>query len=37
MKWMVGNGQTIQVWEDHWIPRGLLRSRIVGPLMPNEE
>ena len=37
MKWIVGDGQTIQVWEDHWIPGGLLRSRIEGPLMPNEE
>ena len=37
MKWILGDGQTIWVWEDHWIPSGSLRSRIEGPLMPNEE
>ena len=37
MKWVLGDGHTIRVWEDHRIPGGLLRSRIEGPLMPNEE
>lgn len=37
MKWILGDGQNIQVWEDHWIPGGTLHSRIEGPLMPNEE
>ena len=37
MKWILGDGQTIRVWEDHWIPGDSLRSRIEGPLMPNEE
>ena len=36
MRWILGDGQTIQVWEDHWIPKGTLQSHIVGPLMPNE-
>ena len=33
----IRDGHTILVWEDHRIPGGLLRSRIEGPLMPNEE
>lgn len=33
MKWIVGDGHTIRIWEDHWFPRGTLRSRIAGPLM----
>ena len=37
MKWIIGDGQTIRVWEDHWIPGGPFRSCIGGPLMPNEE
>ena len=36
MKWIIGDGQTIRVWEDHWIPSDSLRSRIVDLLMPNE-
>ena len=27
----------MMVWDDHWIPRGTLRSRIARPLMQNEE
>ena len=37
MKWILGDGQHIQVWQDNWIPGGTLQSRIVGPLLPNEE
>ena len=37
MKWILGDGQTICVWEDHWILGGPLRSYIHGPLLPNEE
>ena len=37
MKWIIGDGQTIRVWKDHWIPGGPFRSCIGGPLMPNEE
>lgn len=36
-KWIIGDGQTIRVWKDHWIPGCSLRSHIVGLLMPNEE
>ena len=37
MKWILGDGQTIRMWDDHQIPRGTLWSRIEGPLMQNEE
>ena len=37
MRWILGDGQTIRIWADHWIPGGTLRSRIAGPLMPHEE
>ena len=37
MRWILRDGQTIRVWEDLWIPRGMLRSRIARPLLPNEE
>ena len=37
MRWILGDGQTIRVWGDHWILGDTLRSRIAGPLMPNEE
>ena len=37
MKWIVGDRQTMTVWDDHWIPRGTLWSRIARPLMQNEE
>ena len=37
MKWILRDGQTIQVLEDHWISSSPLRSLIKGPLMPNED
>lgn len=37
MKWIVGDGQTISVWDDHWIRGGTLCSRIKGPFMLNDE
>lgn len=37
MQWIVGDGQTIRMWEDNWIPGGTLRRSIEGPLMQNEE
>ena len=38
MKWMIGDGHNIRIWEDHWIPGAhALRSRIASPLMRNEE
>ena len=37
MKWIEGDGQTIRVWDDHWLLRGTFHSRIEGPLMQNDE
>ncbi|XP_050285253.1 uncharacterized protein LOC126724867 [Quercus robur] len=37
MKWIIGDGHNIRIWEDHCIPGGTLRSHIAGPLMWNEE
>ncbi|KAL0009804.1 hypothetical protein SO802_004912 [Lithocarpus litseifolius] len=37
MKWIIGDGHNIKIWEDHWIPGGKLDSRIAGSLMRNEE
>lgn len=37
MKWIVGDGQTIQIWKDPWLPKGTLRSYIEGPLLLHDE
>lgn len=37
MKWVLGDEQTIYVWEDHWILGGPLQSYIYGPFLPNEK
>lgn len=37
MKWIIGDGHNIRIWEDHCIPGGTLRSHIAGSLMWNEE
>ena len=37
MKWIVGDGQTINVWQDSWLPGDTLRRHIVGPLLLSEE
>ena len=37
MRWVVGDGQTIRSWKDHWLPNGSLRSYIEGPLLPQDE
>ena len=37
MRWFVGDGQTIRVWQDHWLPNGSLREYIEGPLPRQEE
>ena len=34
MRWVVGDGQTIRIWQDHWLPNGSLRSYIEGPFLP---
>lgn len=34
---IIGDNQSIRVWDNHWILGGTLQSLIEGPLMPNEE
>ena len=36
LKWIVGNGQNIKFWIDHWITLGLVCSLIQGPLLQHE-
>ena len=37
MSWIVGNGNTIRIWTDSWLPHGSLRSYIEGPINLHEE
>ena len=37
MRWVVGDGWTIRIWQDHWLPNGSLCNYIEGPLLPQEE
>ena len=37
MRWFVGDGHSIRVWQDHWLPNGSLREYIEGPLPHQEE
>ena len=37
MKWIVGDGQTINVWQDNWLFGDTLRCRISRPLSLSEE
>ena len=37
MSWIVGNGQTIRIWKDPWLPHSSLRNYIEGPLLPHNE
>ena len=37
LKWSVKNGETVKVWADFWLPTGVLRSLIEGPLNRNED
>ena len=37
MSWIVGNGNTICIWTDFWLPHGSLRSYIEGPINLHEE
>ena len=32
MRWIVGDGLSIRVWQDHWLPNGSLHEYIEGPL-----
>ena len=37
MTWIVGDGQTIRIWQDSWLPNGSLRNYIAGPLLLHDE
>ena len=37
MRWYIGDGQTIQIWQDPWLPNGTLHSYIEGLLLPHED
>lgn len=37
LKWFVQNGESIKLWKDFWLPNGILRNLIQGPLTREEE
>ena len=37
IRWIVGDGQTIRVQKDPWLPISSLRSYIEGPFLPHDE
>ena len=37
MSWIVGDGKTICIWKDPWLPHDSLRNYIEGPLLPHDE
>ena len=37
LKWIFGNGEDVNLWQDFWLPTGPLRSLIQGPLARDEE
>ena len=37
LKWSVKNGESVKIWADFWLPLGVLRSVIEGPLNRNED
>ena len=37
MRWYIEDGQTIQIWQDPWLPNGTLCSYIEGLLLPHED
>ena len=37
MSWIVGDGQTIRIWKDQWLPWGYFCSYIKGPISIQDE
>ena len=37
LKWIIGNGKDVNLWQDVWLPTGPLKSLIQGPLARDEE
>ena len=37
MCWYIGDGQTIWIWQDPWLPNGILHSYIEGHFLPHED
>ena len=37
MRWIIGDGQTIRLWKDPWLPQGSLGNYIEGPLLPHDK
>lgn len=37
LKWIIGNGKDVNLWQDFWLPTGPLKSLIQGPLARDEE
>ena len=37
ISWIVGDGQTIWIWKDQWLPQGTLCSYIEDPLLFHDE
>ena len=37
LKWIIGNGESVNLWQDFWLTTGTLRSHIQGPLARNED
>lgn len=35
--WVLGNGESIRVWEDDWLGVGMLRGYVAGPLSKEED
>uniref|UniRef100_A0A7N2LEI8 Reverse transcriptase zinc-binding domain-containing protein n=1 Tax=Quercus lobata TaxID=97700 RepID=A0A7N2LEI8_QUELO len=36
LKWTIGNGEDVNLWQDFWLPTGPLRRLIQGPLTRDE-
>ena len=37
MRWYIGDGLTIWIWQNPWLPNGTLHSYLKGPLLSHED